>query len=221
MAQVNMTMQQSQQPMPMGGAAKKCKGTCKKFDSSKGFGFITLEDGSGDVFVHYSEIQAQGFKSLAEGESVEFEVVVQEDGRRKAINVTGPNGANVQGQKRQQFGGMGRGGGGFGGAGRGGFGGYGMGGMGGMGGYGGYAPAQPSPYGAPYGGGYGGAYGAPAPQFAQGGFNQFASQQPPQQFGGGAAPQGFAAPQQFGGGGGAPQQFGGGGAAFGGAPQQY
>jgi len=213
MAQVNMTMNQ-----PMQMAPKKCKGTCKKFDSSKGFGFITLEDGSGDVFVHYSEIQAQGFKSLAEGESVEFEVVVQEDGRRKAIHVTGPNGANVQGQKRQQFGGMGGRGGFGGGAGRG-YGGFGgMGGMGGMGGapaYGGYAPAQPSPYGAPYGGGYGGAYGAPAPQFAQGGFNQFASQPPPQQFGGGAAPQGFAAPQQFGGGGGAaPQQFGGGGGGF-------
>merc|ERR1719365_417708 len=100
------------QPMQM--APKKCKGTCKKFDSSKGFGFITLEDGSGDVFVHYSEIQAQGFKSLAEGESVEFEVVVQEDGHRKAINVSGPNGANVQGQQRQQSTvantGMGRGG---------------------------------------------------------------------------------------------------------------
>merc|ERR1719400_745009 len=92
------------------------KGTCKKFDPSKGFGFITVDDGSGDVFVHYSEIRAQGFKSLAEGESVEFEIVVQDDGRRKAINVTGPNGSNVQGQKRQQFGGgggMGRGGGGF------------------------------------------------------------------------------------------------------------
>eukprot|EP01084_Bolivina_argentea_P014557 27198_1 len=79
-----------------------CKGTCKKFDTLKGFGFITVDDGSGDVFVHYSEIQSQGFKSLAEGESVEFEIVVQDDGRRKAINVTGPGGQNVIGQKRQQ-----------------------------------------------------------------------------------------------------------------------
>merc|ERR1719211_793448 len=103
--------------MDQGSGSKLSKGVCKKFDSSKGFGFITVDDGSGDVFVHYSEIQAQGFKSLAEGESVEFEIVIQDDGRRKAINVTGPNGSNVQGQKRPppQFGGMGRGGGGFGG----------------------------------------------------------------------------------------------------------
>merc|ERR1719427_1819024 len=133
MAQV---MNQTMGGMDQGGGGQKLsKGVCKKFDSSKGFGFITVDDGSGDVFVHYSEIQAQGFKSLAEGESVEFEVVVQDDGRRKAINVTGPNGANVQGQKRQQFGGMGGGRGGYGGGGgRGGFGGMGaMGGMGGMG----------------------------------------------------------------------------------------
>merc|ERR1719499_1863222 len=101
--------QQSMQPMqqqPMQGNVSKSKGTCKKFDPTKGFGFITVDDGSGDVFVHYSEIQAQGFKSLAEGESVEFEIVVQDDGRRKAVNVTGPNGSDVQGQKRPppQFG---------------------------------------------------------------------------------------------------------------------
>merc|ERR1719362_1471 len=100
--------QQMQQPMQQG--KQLSKGTCKKFDPTKGFGFITVDDGSGDVFVHYSEIQAQGFKSLAEGESVEFEIVVQDDGRRKAINVTGPNGSNVQGQKRNNFGGGGRGG---------------------------------------------------------------------------------------------------------------
>merc|ERR1719436_2202970 len=110
-------MQGQAQPMQM--VPKKCKGTCKKFDSSKGFGFITLEDGSGDVFVHYSEIQAQGFKSLAEGELVEFQIVTQDDGRRKAVHVTGPGGVNVQGQKRQ-MGGFGGGRGGFGG-GRGGY----------------------------------------------------------------------------------------------------
>eukprot|EP00486_Rosalina_sp_Unknown_P008514 CAMPEP_0201580312 /NCGR_PEP_ID=MMETSP0190_2-20130828/42790_1 /ASSEMBLY_ACC=CAM_ASM_000263 /TAXON_ID=37353 /ORGANISM="Rosalina sp." /LENGTH=186 /DNA_ID=CAMNT_0048016125 /DNA_START=55 /DNA_END=612 /DNA_ORIENTATION=- len=97
-----------------GGANKVNKGRCKKFDTSKGFGFITMDDGSGDIFVHYSEIQAQGFKSLAEGEAVEFQIVQQDDGRRKAINVTGPNGTNVQGQKRMpqnNFGGGGGGGG--------------------------------------------------------------------------------------------------------------
>lgn len=98
-------MAQQQQQQGMAPQKAICKGTCKKFDPSKGFGFITVDDGSGDVFVHYTEIQAQGFKSLAEGESVEFEIVTQSDGRRKAVNVTGPNGANVQGQKRNNFGG--------------------------------------------------------------------------------------------------------------------
>ena len=50
------------------------KGTVKWFNESKGFGFITKEDG-GDVFVHYSAIQGNGFKTLAEGQAVSFEVV--------------------------------------------------------------------------------------------------------------------------------------------------
>ena len=50
------------------------KGTVKWFNESKGFGFLTTEDGS-DVFVHYSSIQDSGFKSLTEGESVSFDVV--------------------------------------------------------------------------------------------------------------------------------------------------
>ena len=48
-------------------------GKVKWFNDAKGFGFITQESGE-DVFVHYSAVQAQGFKSLAEGDSVEFEV---------------------------------------------------------------------------------------------------------------------------------------------------
>jgi CspA family cold shock protein len=49
-------------------------GTVKWFNESKGFGFITPEDGGKDVFAHFSAIQNQGFKTLAEGQRVSFEV---------------------------------------------------------------------------------------------------------------------------------------------------
>ena len=48
-------------------------GTVKWFNDSKGFGFISPQDGSADIFVHYSVIQAEGYKKLAEGQRVEFE----------------------------------------------------------------------------------------------------------------------------------------------------
>lgn len=48
-------------------------GTVKWFNDAKGFGFIVPSDGSGDVFVHFSTIQGNGFKTLAEGQHVEFE----------------------------------------------------------------------------------------------------------------------------------------------------
>lgn len=60
-------------------------GTVKWFNADKGFGFIEREDGD-DVFVHFSAIQAEGFKTLNEGQTVEFEIV---EGNR------GPQAANV------------------------------------------------------------------------------------------------------------------------------
>jgi cold shock protein len=55
-------------------------GTVKWFNETKGFGFITPEDGTKDCFVHHSAIQASGFKTLAEGERVEFDVVQGQKG---------------------------------------------------------------------------------------------------------------------------------------------
>ncbi|HCG99217.1 MAG: cold-shock protein [Actinobacteria bacterium] len=63
------------------------KGTVKWFDDGKGFGFISQEDGGPDVFVHHSAIGGDGFKTLAEGAVVEFEVQMEAKGAR-ASNVT-------------------------------------------------------------------------------------------------------------------------------------
>ena len=64
----------------------RATGTVKWFNDSKGYGFITREDGEKDLFVHHSAIQGDGFKTLAEGERVEFDVV---DGQK------GPAAENV------------------------------------------------------------------------------------------------------------------------------
>jgi len=67
--------------------SERVKGTVKWFNDQKGFGFITPESGTKDVFVHHSAIMSEGFRSLAEGDRVEFSV---EQGQK------GPAAANVQ-----------------------------------------------------------------------------------------------------------------------------
>lgn len=63
------------------------KGKVKWFNDAKGYGFIELDDGSGDVFVHFSAVQGEGFKSLKEGQEVMLEVVKGPKGLQ-AANVT-------------------------------------------------------------------------------------------------------------------------------------
>jgi len=61
-------------------------GTVKWFNSEKGYGFIAFPDGP-DVFVHYSAIQSDGFRTLDEGDKVEFEIQAGRDGRSQAADV--------------------------------------------------------------------------------------------------------------------------------------
>ena len=65
------------------------QGTVKWFNSEKGFGFIAT-DGGPDVFVHYSAIQMDGFRTLEEGDRVEFETTAGRDGRAVLVDRAGP-----------------------------------------------------------------------------------------------------------------------------------
>lgn len=64
----------------------RIRGTVKWFNETKGYGFLRRDDGQSDCFVHHSEIQSQGYRTLQEGERVEFDVVQQPKGP-KASNV--------------------------------------------------------------------------------------------------------------------------------------
>ena len=84
-------------------------GTVKWFNSSKGFGFITPDDGGEDLFVHQTEIKSEGFRTLQEGEKVGYEPI-EDKGKMKAVNVTSTDGGAVKGGSGGG-GGRGRGGG--------------------------------------------------------------------------------------------------------------
>lgn len=64
-------------------------GTVKWFNAEKGYGFISNDDGSGDVFVHFSAIQAEGFRTLAEGQKVTYDTEPdpKDPGKLRAVNV--------------------------------------------------------------------------------------------------------------------------------------
>jgi CspA family cold shock protein len=76
------------------------EGTVKWFNSRKGYGFIATTDGS-DVFVHYSSISSDGYKTLEEGDAVSFDVVQGEKGPR-AENVVPRSAANAKAKKVEQ-----------------------------------------------------------------------------------------------------------------------
>lgn len=73
-------------------------GVVKWFNTEKGFGFIVPDNGDKDVFVHQTNINVEGFRSLADGESVEYDLMEDpQTGKVKAADVTGPGRTDVQG----------------------------------------------------------------------------------------------------------------------------
>jgi len=65
---------------------ERLEGTVRWFNARKGYGFIDRDDGQGSVFVHYSDIETDGYKSLEEGDKVSFEVIESDKGP-KAVKV--------------------------------------------------------------------------------------------------------------------------------------
>eukprot|EP00466_Bigelowiella_natans_P018610 jgi/Bigna1/64266/fgenesh1_kg.71_\ len=81
----------------------RMSGSCVKYNTKKGWGFIKPKGGGKDIFVHQGSIKVKGWRSLLVGEEVEFEVV-DKDGRTEAVNVTGPGGKDVVGSKKPEEG---------------------------------------------------------------------------------------------------------------------
>ncbi len=63
------------------------EGTVKWFNPDKGFGFIAPDEGGEDIFVHFSEIQTEGFRTLDEGQKVQYDEGAGRDGKKQAVNV--------------------------------------------------------------------------------------------------------------------------------------
>ncbi|XP_024180220.1 putative disease resistance protein RGA1 isoform X5 [Rosa chinensis] len=84
---------------------ERLTGKVKWFNDSKGFGFITPDDEDReDLFVHFSAIKSDGYRTIMDGQAVEFQIGVGPRGSTQAINVTGPNGAAMQGQRKERVG---------------------------------------------------------------------------------------------------------------------
>ncbi|THF97093.1 glycine-rich protein 2-like [Camellia sinensis] len=80
----------------------RSRGTVRWFNDQKGFGFIRPDDEGEDLFVHQSAIISDGFRTLQEGQAVEFLIALEND-RTKAIQVTGPNGSSLEKIRRDDF----------------------------------------------------------------------------------------------------------------------
>ncbi|KAL2503545.1 Cold shock domain-containing protein 3 [Abeliophyllum distichum] len=91
------------------GDVTRFVGTVKWFSGQKGFGFIAPDEGGDDLFVHQTEIQSEGFRTLREDQRVEFKVDTREDGRNKAVDVI-ILARNYNSSGRRGGGGFGRGG---------------------------------------------------------------------------------------------------------------
>ncbi|XP_057491924.1 cold shock domain-containing protein 3-like [Actinidia eriantha] len=78
----------------MAEESMRTRGKVRWFDDHKGYGFISPDEGGDDLFVHHSAIKSDGFRSLQEGQVVEFLIALEND-RTKAVDVTGPDGSAV------------------------------------------------------------------------------------------------------------------------------